>query len=140
MFGLLVLAMSVGVLLGGMVTRLARSRATAIALLLASFLLMMLLGGAVVPLPRMSPAFRGAAAASPSRWAFEGVVVLESDARPTRLFSNHDPQAVPIDMAEAYFPAETDRMGPTAAALALVAISIGLAGIIGTPLPVTARH
>jgi pSer/pThr/pTyr-binding forkhead associated (FHA) protein len=131
MYVLLVLAMTVGVLLGWIISRLIPTGATAAAALLASFLLMLVLSGSVVPLPRMNPALREAAAAIPARWAFEGLLVLEADASPTHRPSTRDLDAVPIDMAEIYFPAETDRMGPGAAALALVAILIALAGATG---------
>src|SRR5262249_18103519 len=137
---LLVLAMAVGVLLGWIVSILIPAGATAAAVLLAGFLLMIVLSGSGGTLPRMGPTLRGAASLIPSPGAFEGLVVLEADASPTWRSSILDPQADPIDMAETYFPAETDRMGPTAAGLALVAIFVGLAGVIGSLCLVTASH
>ena len=117
MWGILVIASVVGLFLGLLVTALSRTWTTAALVLALSFLPMIALGGPFLRIPRMNPAVRLAAAAMPSRWAFEGLLVLEADASPTIQLSDDDEQPLPIDVAEPYFPAKTERMGPCAAAL-----------------------
>jgi hypothetical protein len=73
----------------------------------------------------MAPWARTVAAALPSRWAFEGLLLLEADGRPAPA-----PAVLPApvdDLAEPYFPAETERMGVEADATALGATAVGLA-------------
>ncbi len=53
---------------------------------------------------------------SPSRWAFEGLLLLESQ------------ETANLDLAETYFPADSQRMGLRADTMALVFMLIGLAG------------
>jgi hypothetical protein len=61
------------------------------------------------------------AAINPARWTFEGLMLNASDRLPVQV-ADSDP---PTDLAEPYFPAETDRIGPRGAALALVAMMLG---------------
>ncbi|MGC8641247.1 MAG: FHA domain-containing protein [Isosphaeraceae bacterium] len=107
--GFLVLAATVGMALGLVGIALAPRANLAGVLLLAPVLLLLLLGGwpSLLRLP-VVPAL------SPSRWAFEGLLLLESSARPEN------------DLAQAYFPAESLRMGETADALALAFMLFGL--------------
>src|SRR5207249_339169 len=124
MFGVLVLASVVGLLLGLVVFTLIRTPATVIVVLLLGFLPMIVLGGRIWP---VSPAVRAVAAVMPSRWAFEGLLVQEADASPTWRAPDDDGRVVPIDLAEPFFAAESERMGPKADAMALGCMLVGLA-------------
>jgi hypothetical protein len=121
MFGVLLLTTAVGLALGWAVFSMIPSPAIAGCVLALAFLAMMFLGGRIRPLPD-SGALAGVAAAMPSRWAFEGLLLLEAER-----------QAPPDvgDLAEGFFPAATERMGPKADAMALGFMLIGLAGAAG---------
>jgi hypothetical protein len=62
----------------------------------------------------------------PSRWAFEGLLLLESEGHPRVASADGSDPTVDRDLAEDYFPAGTDRMGVKADAMALTFILIGL--------------
>ena len=63
---------------------------------------------------------------TPSRWAFEGLLLLEAREQG----SNRAAEAEPApDLAEPFFPAGTERSGPKAAALAL---GFMIAGLVAT--------
>jgi hypothetical protein len=128
MLGLLVLASGVGLLFGRVVFALSRSPVPALAVLLAGFLLMIALGGWTWPLTAPSAAIRLASAAMPSRWAFEGLLLIETDQR----LRHQTPEASEPDgdrdhdLAAEFFPAETERMGARADAMTLGFMLIGL--------------
>ena len=82
-----------------------------------------LLGGGPVSLPRSVGVVRLASSVSPTRWAFEGLLVTEAEVRQAPA------PALGGDLAEAYFPAASDRMGPKADATALGAMLVGLIGL-----------
>jgi hypothetical protein len=66
--------------------------------------------------------------ALPARWAFEGLLVLESDRHePLAAVASDPSRAKDGDLAEAYFPADNERMGARADAMALTFMFIGLA-------------
>ena len=60
-----------------------------------------------------------AAAVNPSRWAFEGLLLGANDQLPPPA------DAAAPDVAEPYFPAETERIGPRGALMALFAMALG---------------
>ena len=130
MFGLVVLAAMVVLLLGLVVSSLVRDPATATVVLLASFLAMAALGGGIRPMPSPGPAARVAAAAMPSRWAFEGLLLLESEQRPAPFDPQQSLPSRDRDLAEDFFPAETERMGPGTDATALGCMLVGLAAAL----------
>ena len=82
----------------------------------------------------------------PTRWAFEGLLLLEADERekqpetpggqPTDATSDAESgmpsqkSSRPIDMAERFFPGETHRLGVAAAAASLLTILALLIGAI----------
>ncbi len=132
-FVILFLASSVGMTLGLVVSALVRTSTVAISLLPLLILLLLIFGGALMPLHKMHSSLRSACNVVPSRWAFEGLVVLESDRRPfapTPAVADQPPR----DMAERHFPAETDRMGPWAAVIALTGMLLFLVTLIGVIL------
>lgn len=98
---LLGLASAVGLALGLLVVALAPQRPVAWALLPVLVLLMCLFAGYWRPVHGM-PAAAGVVSSFLPSWAFEGLVLLEAD--------QADP-AIDRDLAEPYFPAETERTG-----------------------------
>jgi hypothetical protein len=135
MLQLLGLATAVGLFLGLAVGALLPRPLSALALGL--LVPIWFLGGQRQPLAAMDANSRIAAQFLPARWAFEGLLLLEADrespsvpAEPTASASP-TPSAAGLrhDLAEGYFPAETERMGVRAATLALAAMLAGLAGL-----------
>jgi pSer/pThr/pTyr-binding forkhead associated (FHA) protein len=122
-FGLLALAALVGLATGRMIASLAPRPAMAWAALGPIVLVLWLFGGERQPLPRMGPPARAVANVLPSRWAFEGLLLLEAGVRER----NGPTMADVADLAEGYFPVETERTGPRGAAMALAFLLVGLA-------------
>jgi pSer/pThr/pTyr-binding forkhead associated (FHA) protein len=129
MWGILVMASFLGLILGIAVSAFIPETSTAAALLLACFGAMIALGGRIWPLPAMSPPFRLAAAAMPTRWAFEGLLLLETDQKLPIVTAAGMDSASTLDFAEEFFPIDSERMGPTADTLALGSMQIGLAAL-----------
>jgi pSer/pThr/pTyr-binding forkhead associated (FHA) protein len=124
----LVLAASlVGLFLGFLVPALVRNRATAAGVLAACVVLMIVLGGRVWPLPRMFPPVRQLAQFMPTRWAFEGLFLLEAAGRGAPSAAGGGGAPAKQDLAEEFFPAASERMGTRADAMALASMLIGLA-------------
>jgi pSer/pThr/pTyr-binding forkhead associated (FHA) protein len=122
---LLVLASAVGLTLGLLIIVLSPRPAFAWASLPVIIFLLWSFGGQWRPLHRM-PAAGAVSSFLPSRWAFEGLVLLETDQREAaKVADQSDPEMVQ-DLAEDYFPAETERMGVRADGMALMAMFIGL--------------
>ena len=124
--GLLMLATGVGSTVGTLIVLLAPRPAFAWAGLGVALVALGLLGGGPGALPRSAGIIRLASNAAPSRWAFEGLLVSEAEARPMVEASKDGPAR---DLAEDYFPVETDRMGMKADALALASMLLGLSGV-----------
>jgi ABC-type multidrug transport system ATPase subunit/pSer/pThr/pTyr-binding forkhead associated (FHA) protein len=140
-FGILVLAAAVGMALGLAISAIARTSEVAIALLPLTILPLLIFGGAMQPLHKLHPILQLGCNAFPSRWAFEGLLVLESDRRPTAPLPAGSgpaepslPAVAPRDMAETYFPTETERMGPRAAVITLGGTFLFLVGLIAAIL------
>ncbi len=114
----------------------------AIALLPLILLPMVILAGVMQPLHKMNAAGSALAQVMPSRWAFEGMLLQETDHRPswtppamppqpTKAGEKPSPAPEPPkaqDMAEQFFPAETDRMGVRAASITLTSMLVFLVG------------
>jgi hypothetical protein len=126
MWGLMVMASSVGLLFGLIVTAVSRTWIATSLVLLSSFLSMLVLGGWLWPAPAPSVPIRFAMSAMPSRWAFESLLLMEGDAIPPMADNGTAPPELPIDLAEPYFPAATERMGTRADAMALGFMVVGL--------------
>ena len=130
MAGVLAMTSLAGLLLGLAVSGLVRNRVAAAGGLLASFLAMIALGGWFWPLPTMNPPLRLVAGAVPSRWAFEGLLLLEASGRQTPGTGEQAAATPDDDLAERFFPAISERMGVAADALALGSMLIGLAAVV----------
>ncbi len=126
MFGVMLLGSGVGLSFGLVVFALSRSPVATAGVLLLSLLPMIALGGWIRPLRNLSPAVRPMAEAMPSRWVFEGLLLLETDRHtsPEELEPNPD-----RDPSEDVFPSESERMGVTADAMALGLMLIGLTAV-----------
>jgi ABC-type multidrug transport system ATPase subunit len=123
MFGVLALASLVGVAIGLTVSAVAKTSEAAIALLPLIILPMLLLGGALQPLHKLTAPLPQVASVLPSRWAFEGLLTLEVDAGQRPVLRTDKV----VDMADHYFPAPDERMGVRACVLALLALLGGTA-------------
>lgn len=128
---ILVLAAAVGLLLGLFAFAAAPNSSWASSALLLGFVTMVALGGRLWPLRTMNHVSRIVSSIMPTRWAFEGLLELESDARTRRLLSR-GAQAVPRDIVEPFFSAEAERMGPEADSIALAATLISVASLAAT--------
>jgi pSer/pThr/pTyr-binding forkhead associated (FHA) protein len=126
MFGVLLLTSAVGLALGLLVFRLIRAPILAVAVLLLAFFAMLAMGGRIWPISALRPA-APLAAAMPTRWAFEGLLLLENERRPPSDTAERPESDRAEDLAEGYFRADSERMGPKADAMALGFMLIGLA-------------
>jgi pSer/pThr/pTyr-binding forkhead associated (FHA) protein len=129
MWGVLVLTSLVGLFLGLAVSTLVRSWAATAAVLLIGFAAMIALGGWIFPLPKMSLPVQLAAGAMPSRWAFEGLLLLETAQHSAPVTEPETDPTPNQDLAEGFFPVGSERMGVTADAMALGSMLIGLAAL-----------
>jgi len=127
---LLTLASAVGLALGLLIEILSPRPIVAWAVLPVIVLLLWLFGGQWRPLPGRSAMAGVVSSFIPSRWAFEGLVLLESDGHPPPARENGADWTADRDLAEDYFPARTYRMGVRADAMALTAMLIGLAAAL----------
>ncbi len=125
MLALLIMAAEVGLACGLAVVLLVPQPRLAWAFLPVAFIALWLFGGEQWPMPRMASWAKAVAGVVPSRWTFEGLLLLEAENLPAR--GAEDAPAVE-DPVEPYFPADSDRMGVRADTMALVAMLVGLAG------------
>jgi pSer/pThr/pTyr-binding forkhead associated (FHA) protein len=123
---LLFLSAGAGLSLGLLVCNIVKTPQATAGVLIPIFALMVALGGWILPLPEMTPVLRPAAAVMPSRWAFEGLLLLESAGRPLPAdLADSEPDRN-HDLAEGFFPLESERMGLRADAMALAFMLTGL--------------
>jgi hypothetical protein len=131
LLGVLLLSALVGTALGLVLSALARTSEVAIALLPIVLLPMVILGGAIQPAHKMHRFSRLLCQVVPTRWAFEGLVVLEAGHRP---LSPAPTDEAKKDMAEAYFPKETHRApawAPPAILGGMLALgAVGVGGVL----------
>jgi ABC transport system ATP-binding/permease protein len=144
MAGILSLSSICGVAVGLSISAIAKSSEVAIAALPLVLLPMVILGGVLKPRHEMDQPMKSLSSIMPSRWAFEGVILVESRARPlgpeTPFASVRRPSAgdgndnsvvqppfIPevsapkqVDVAERYFPAKVHRAGAGAAVFHLI--------------------
>ena len=131
LFHFLILSALVGVALGLLISAVARSSSAAVSLLPVMLLLMVILGGALQPVHRMTEAARVVCSMVPSRWAFEGMLLEESAHQP---HFQPTPFTLPPyagfpkerfcqqDMAEYYFPKTEERSSSTLSRSNLIAM------------------
>jgi ABC-type transport system involved in multi-copper enzyme maturation permease subunit len=138
MFLVLWLTALVGLGLGLVISASARTSEVAIAMLPLILLPMVILGGVMQPCHKMNAAGKALAQVIPSRWAFEGLLLMETAARPTWTAlqapvppgKNPSPAATPSaapeeeDMAQRFFPKDSDRTGKATASIVLAVMLI----------------
>ena len=152
MLGQLVLSSAVGLALGLTVSAIVKTSEVAIALLPLLLLPMVILGGILQPQSEMNSPARWCSNAMPSRWSFEGLLLSEAAERPKSPTvdatianppksseeapseSKLAPNKPSVDIAEAYFPKKTDRMGVRACVFALGTMFVLLVLTIQTAL------
>jgi pSer/pThr/pTyr-binding forkhead associated (FHA) protein len=130
MWGVMAMASTVAVLLGLLAGTVVKSWQTVALGLLGCFALMTALGGWLWPLAGKGLPLTVAAGATPARWAFEGVLLLESPHHHPPAPADGAASAPDRDFAEDFFPADTERMGSMADALALGSMLIGMAAAL----------
>ncbi len=148
MFGVLVLSSGVGLALGLCVSAIVKTSEVAIALLPLLLLPMVILGGILQPPREMNALGRWCSSTVPSRWSFEALLVLESTERqksaPRSITSasltSPDAAAGPavvkpdFDIAEFYFPRNSERRGVPFCLFALGAMAVLLLLVIQVTL------
>jgi pSer/pThr/pTyr-binding forkhead associated (FHA) protein len=131
--GMLAVASGAGLGLGLVIASLTPRPLYGVAVLPFVMLMFWLLGGEFQAAARMPSWAQAASNAMPSRWAFEGLFLLESDRRASAALPDlgqaSEPPIAIRDIAEDYFPAETFRMGVSADVIALSAFLIGLVAL-----------
>lgn len=147
---LLAISSGVGLAIGLAVSAVAKTSETAIAMLPLIILPMVILGGVLMPLREMNEPMRVLSNVIPSRWAFEGLLLLESQRHPrvphlddgtvqpaaTVSSSKRDGRqgqpspATVVELADLYFPAGSDRTSVTTCAIVLGAMLLGLIGVV----------
>ena len=116
MLVVLVLVALVGLSIGLMISALVRTSEVAVAVLPLILLPMVISGGAIKPLPEIKNApTRLWTNMMPSRWAFESMLLLESEERGP---------LDGIELAAKHFPRDEHRTSVTAGIVALTAMRI----------------
>jgi energy-coupling factor transporter ATP-binding protein EcfA2/ABC-type multidrug transport system permease subunit len=129
MLSVLVLVSLVGLSIGLMISALARTSEVAVAVLPLILLPMIILGGVLQPLHKMHESIQFAAHMMPSRWAFEALLLMESEERGSRQPPTIQPNTdvdyrvegdVGQDLAESWFPKDGHRRCVFAGVIALI--------------------
>jgi ABC-type multidrug transport system permease subunit len=131
MLALLVLTSFVGLALGMLIVAVAPRPMLARVMFALVVVAIALLGGGPWPLSRMPPLARAAALTVPSRWAFEGLLLLETGRAPMPVAQDGSEPVTVHDLAENAFPAASERMGVRADVMALALMAIGLTAAAG---------
>jgi pSer/pThr/pTyr-binding forkhead associated (FHA) protein len=129
MWGILTVSSLVGLALALAVASSVRNRVAVASLLQLCFLVMIVFGGWIWPLPKMIRPAQMLAESMPTRWAFEGLFLLESEKHSARAIPDGANPDVDGDFVEEYFPADSERMGPAADAMALSSMMIALGAL-----------
>ena len=135
MYGFTLTAALAGLVIGLSISALARTSEMAVALLPLALIPMVVLGGAMMPIGKMPEVMQFVSRFMPTRWAYEGMVVLEADAMErgnnTEGQSNLPAQMRPPDIAERHFPRDV-RHSPADSFAWLAALTMaGFVGLFG---------
>ncbi len=110
MFGLMLIASLVGVGFGLAISAISRTTEMAIALVPIVMLFMVIFGGVLPPIYKLPEAIQPIYWLMPSRWAFEGMLVLEGESQEAALYTaggrriRRPVLALSRDLAEFHFP------------------------------------
>jgi len=125
---LLALASAVGLAMGLLIVAMTSRPVVAWASLAMAMLILWVFGGGSQVTPRSYSWSRTVSYVLPSRWAFEGLLLLESERHELPKIT----EAPPIhDLAEDFFPSESERMGVRADVMALGLMLVGLVVAVG---------
>jgi hypothetical protein len=127
---MLVMASLVGLLLGLLISEVVGKWQTVAAVLIGCIALMIAVSGWLWPLAGKGMAASVVAGVTPARWAFESLLLVESPHHAAPTIEGGPIPAPERDLAEIYFPAESERMGPQADAMALGSMVLGLAAAV----------
>jgi len=122
---LMALTSLVGLTIGLLIAELLPRRAQVWTVVALALIPMIILGGETPVYAKLPSAAKSTAALVPTRWAFEGLLLLatEGSQKPEMVADD----ALERDLAEKFFPADSDRMGVTADLASLGAMVLGLA-------------
>ncbi len=126
MWAAMVIASAVCLMLGLLLSTVVKGWQGVAPALLGCFVVLTALGGWFWPLARSGPPVNWAMNAVPTRWAFEGLLLLESPHHSSPATFDKPVDTSARDLAEDYFPAESERMGPGADLMALGSMLIGM--------------
>ncbi len=126
MWAAMVIASAVCLMLGLLLSTVVKGWQGVAPGLLGCFVVLTALGGWFWPLSRSGPPVNWAMNAAPTRWAFEGLLLLESPQHSSPATLDKPVDSSARDLAEDYFPADSERMGPGADLLALGSMLIGM--------------
>ena len=126
MWAAMVIASAVCLLLGLLLSTVVKGWQGAALGSLGCFLILTALGGWFWPMARSGPPVNWVMNATPTRWAFEGLLLLESPYHPSPATTDKPAATTDRDLAEDYFPADSERMGPGADLMALSSMLIGV--------------
>ena len=133
MFVFMLLNGLIGIGIGLFISATSKTTERAMGSIVPVVLLMVLFGGALIPLKETFKAAHGIAAVMSLRWAFEGLLITEVDngGKEREIVPPETPPGMPTpkierkDMADKLFPSEDLRQGPMVAFMAL-AIMLGI--------------
>jgi ABC-type multidrug transport system ATPase subunit len=135
MFLLLLLTALVGLGIGLAISALARTSEVAIALLPLILLPMVILGGILQPVYEMDRPMSWLAHLMPSRWAFEGLLLLEANDRPTLPPAQPPRQMPPRAMASGRHAAgAAEKTSDSGAAQNLEEVASNDATVVSAPI------
>ncbi len=124
---MLILASAVGLALGLLIVAMAPRPEIAWTIVALFMLPLLTIGDG----QRAASWARTVANALPTRWAFEGLLLIESERFPPKVATEDSDPVADQDLAEGFFPADSERMGATADAMALGSMLVGFAAAAG---------
>jgi pSer/pThr/pTyr-binding forkhead associated (FHA) protein len=127
----LILASVVGLAQGLLIVAAVPRPRPALAMLAVVVLAMGLLGGGPWPLDRMPSPLRMLAYAVPTRWTFEGLLLLVLERAPRPEADEGAGHGPAVDVADEAFPAGSEAMGLRADTMALALMAIGMTVVAG---------
>ncbi len=133
MFGTLLLASFVGLAVGLTISALAKTTETAVAIVPLVLLPMVILGGTMKPVHKLPGSVKPISAIMPSRWAFEALLVQESEKHNILTDLASGIPNLEMDLAAPFFPVN-DRRPPQESILILgsmfLVLSLGTCAIL----------
>ena len=130
MWGVLMMVSTVALFLGLLIATVAKTWQVAAPAVLACFAVISLLGGWFWPMSGKSLPISAAAAATPARWAFEALLLLESPYHSPPESDGSSVATPEPDLAEDSSPPIPRRMGRRADAMALGSMLIGMVAAV----------